>query len=194
MGSIWLSKKAFLYFGGAFILLFGGVIVLNAPYHTTGYISMRGDVSAFEIWEGAGYYPQLEISILVHPEFGNNTVEIDILIQNNDTLAITMVNMTLTRADILPDVESPTYEGIEIVDLDGGNYTIYTDRIEGAADFDFGMTQVSESRTFVVIGGIMNIVGLIMGAAGYFVGGTLISSGEDAIVDWGSDYPPPKNV
>ena len=121
-------------------------------------------------------------------------MEIDIHIQNNDTLAITSINMTLTIADILPDVESPTYEGIEIVDLEAGGYTIHTDRIEGAADFDFGMTQVSESRTFVVIGGIMNIVGLIMGAAGYFVGGTLISSGEDAIIDWGSDYPPPKNV
>ncbi|MHA1576927.1 MAG: hypothetical protein ACTSU3_06165, partial [Candidatus Thorarchaeota archaeon] len=75
-----------------------------------------------------------------------------------------------------------------------GPYTIYTDTIVGAADFDFGMTQLSESRTFVVIGGIMNIVGLIMGASGYFVGGTLITSGEEAILDWGSDYPPPKNV
>ena len=117
MGSVWLSKKAFLYFGGAFVLLLGGVIVLSAPYHTTGYISMQGDVSAFEIWEEVGYYPQLEISILVHPEFGNNTVEIDIHIQNNDTLAITPVNMTLTTANILTDVESPTYEGIVIVDL-----------------------------------------------------------------------------
>ncbi|MHA1481410.1 MAG: hypothetical protein ACTSQZ_08315 [Candidatus Thorarchaeota archaeon] len=194
MGSIWLSRKAFLYFGGAFILLLGGAIVLSAPYHTTGYISMEGDLSAFEIWEGAGYYSQLEISIIVQPAYQNNTVEIDIHIHNNETLAITSANITLTMTDILPEVESPTYEKLTIVDLDYGAYTIHTDRISGAADFDLGLTQVSDSRTFVVIGGIMNIVGLIMGATGYLVSGILITSGDEAIVYWGSDYLPPKTV
>ncbi|MHA2426076.1 MAG: hypothetical protein ACXAEF_14895, partial [Candidatus Thorarchaeota archaeon] len=102
MGNPWLSKKAFFYFGGAFVLLLGGAIVLMAPYHYTGYVALQGDIDAFEIWEGTGYYPQLEIAVTDTP-ISNDSVYVDLLITNNDTLIDNTVNMTLSTADSLPD-------------------------------------------------------------------------------------------
>ncbi len=186
MGNPWLSKKAFFYFGGAFVLLLGGAIVLMAPYHYTGYVALRGDVDAFEIWDSSGYYPQLEVAVTVVPE-SNGSVFVDIRIRNNETLVTSFVNMTMTSDDRLPDADRLTYEKRVIVDLDPGNYTIFFDRIEGAADIDVAFTQLSDSRAYIVTGGIMNIVGLIMGATGYCIGGTLIPSGDETIVEWGWD-------
>jgi hypothetical protein len=186
MGNPWLSKKAFFYFGGAFVLLLGGAIVLMAPYHYTGYVALQGDIDAFEIWEGTGYYPQLEIAVTVTP-ISNDSVYVDLLITNNDTLIDNTVNLTLSTADSLPETNQLVYEQRVIIDLDPGNYTIYFDRIEGASDIDIAFTQLSDSRIFIVTGGIMNIVGLIMGATGYCVGGSLIPSGEETIVEWGWD-------
>ncbi len=186
MGSPWLSKKAFLYFGGTFVLLLGGVIVLMAPYHYTGYIVLQGDTDAFEIWEGTGYYPQLEVAVTVTPST-NNSVFVDIRFRNNATLVTNTVNMTLSSADRLPATKILTYEKRVVLDLDAGNYTIHIDRIEGAADIDISFTQISDSRTYIITGGIMNIAGLIMGATGYCIGGSLIPSGDEAIVEWGWD-------
>ncbi|MHA1907751.1 MAG: hypothetical protein ACW98Y_10695 [Candidatus Thorarchaeota archaeon] len=186
MGNPWLSKKAFFYFGGAFVLLLGGAIVLMAPYHYTGYVALQGDVDAFEIWEGIGYYHQLEVAVTVTPD-ANNSVYVDVLFRNNETLVENWVNMSLTSDDRLPEASYVVYEQREIVDLIPGNYTIFFERIEGAADMDIAFTQLSESRTYIVTGGIMNIAGLIMGATGYCVGGSLIPSGDEAIVEWGWD-------
>ncbi|GAH67456.1 unnamed protein product, partial [marine sediment metagenome] len=131
MGNPWKSKKAFLYFGGAFVLLLGGAIVLMAPYHYTGYVAVQGDIDAFEIWERTGYYSQLEVAISVNPHL-NGTVFVDIRFRNNKTLVTDIVNMTLTMADRLPDTDQLKYEQRVVIDLDPGNYTIFIDRIEGA--------------------------------------------------------------
>ena len=186
MGNLWLSKKAFLYFGGTFVLLLGGAIVLMAPYHYTGYVALQGDIDAFEIWEGTGYYSQLEVAITVTPSL-NNSVFVDIRFRNNATFVMNTVNMTLSTADSLLEVERLTYEKRVILDLDPGNYTIFIDRIEGASDMDIAFTQISDSRTYIVTGGIMNIAGLLMGATGYCIGGSLIPTGDEAIVEWGWD-------
>ncbi|MHA1929227.1 MAG: hypothetical protein ACTSV2_11695 [Candidatus Thorarchaeota archaeon] len=193
MGNPLWSKKALCYFGGAFILLLGGVIVVVAPYHATGYIALRGDVDAFTIWDEPGFHPQLEIGFNIQPRFADNAVDVDLTIHNNETLEETPVNITLTLDDQMFNVDPVTYERNVIVDIDPGNYTIQIDLIEGAADVELSLTQVSDSRTFIVIGGMMNIIGLIMGATGYCLGGTLIPSGEDAIVDYGV-YEPRKDV
>ena len=181
-----MSKKAFLYFGGAFVLLLGGAIVLMAPYHYTGYVALQGDIDAFEIWESTGYYPQLEVAITVTPSL-NNSVFVDVRFRNNETLVTNTVNMTLSTADSLLDTDRLTYEKRVILDLDPGNYTIFIDRIEGASDMDIAFTQISDSRTYIVTGGVMNIAGLLMGATGYCIGGSLIPTGDEAIVEWGWD-------
>lgn len=199
------SKKAFCYFGGAFILLLGGAIIVVAPYHATGYIAQHGDIDAFSIWDEPGYYPQLDIGFRVQPRLRDNDVNIILTIRNNDTLEEIPVNVTLTITDKLAESQpignedadtavSPTiYERHLIVDLDPGNYTIWVVVINGASDVELSLTQVSDSRTFIVIGGMMNIIGLIMGATGYLIGGSLIPSGEDTIVDYGV-YEPRKDV
>ncbi|MDF1539950.1 MAG: hypothetical protein P1Q69_13720 [Candidatus Thorarchaeota archaeon] len=186
MGNPWLSKKAFLYFGGAFVLLLGGVIVLMAPYHYTGYVALQGDTDAFEIWDTAGYYPQLEIAVTVTPEI-NESVYVDIRVINNETHVTHTMNITLSTDDMLQDTERLLYEKRQIIDLNPGNYTIFVDRIEGATDMDISFTQISDSRLYIVTGGVMNIVGLFMGAFGYCIGGSLIPTGEEAIVEWGWD-------
>ncbi len=186
MGNPLLSKKAFLYFGGTFVLLLGGAIVLMAPYHYTGYVALQGDRDAFEIWEGTGYYSQLEVAITVTPSL-NNSVFVDIRFINNESLVTNTVNMTLSTADSLLDAERVIYEKRVILDLDPGNYTIFIDRIEGASDMDLAFTQISDSRAYIVTGGVMNIAGLLMGATGYCIGGSLIPTGDEAIVEWGWD-------
>ncbi len=185
MGSPWISKKAFLYFGGAFILLLGGAIVVMAPYHATGYIATIGDADAFEIWDKQGFYPQMEVAITVQPQYSNNTVRTDIRIVANETLETKVINMTLTMEDALPGVDPVKYEKSVIVDLEPGPYTIFIDRLDGASDMDVGFTQISDARLYIVSGGIMNIFGLIMGATGYCIKGSVIPTGEEAIVDWG---------
>ncbi len=167
-------------------MLLGGAIILNAPYHHMGYIAYEGDVYAFEIWGGAGYYPELEVSLQANA--GNSTtIRVDMRFVNNDTLDVYILNVTLNDADRLLEVESITYEERNLVHLPFGNYTFYVDRLDGFPRIDIAYTQTSDSRTYIVLGGSMNIIGLIMGAAGYFVGGTLISSGDEALYDWGYD-------
>ncbi len=184
MGSPWLSKKAFLYFGGAFILLLGGAIVVMAPYHYTGFIALPGDASAFDMWARPGFYPEMEVSVSVTPDH-NGTVSVNLRIVENVTLETHVVNMTLTSVDRVPD--KSTYEKMTSFPLEAGAYTIYIDSIVGASDVDISFTQVSDSRNFIVAGGIMNIVGLLMGAMGYCVGGSVIPTGNETIVEWGFD-------
>ncbi|UCE11200.1 MAG: hypothetical protein JSW61_04485 [Candidatus Thorarchaeota archaeon] len=186
MGSPWFSKKAFLYFGGAAVILIGGAIILNAPYHAFGYIATTGDEYAFEMWESAGFYDQIEIVMAARPS-NDTTIYIDLRIVDNDTLEERIFNITLNSADRLEDVQPMTYEERTIIELGYGNYTINLDRVDGITWIDVAYTQLSDSRTFIVVGGAMNILGLIMGAAGYCVSGTLITSEEETIVEWGYD-------
>ncbi|MFW9933465.1 MAG: hypothetical protein ACFFDR_12510, partial [Candidatus Thorarchaeota archaeon] len=133
MGSPWLSKKAFLYFGGAFILILGGAIVVMAPYHYTGFIALPGDAATFDIWDRPGYHPELEISVIVTPGH-NGSVYVNVRIMNNVTLDATIINMTLTLADRPSD--GSFYEQRRLIAIDPGDYTIYIDSIIGASDVD----------------------------------------------------------
>ena len=96
MRSVWFSKKAFLYFGGAFIIILGGAIVYSAPYHATGYMALTGRQASFSIWDEDRFYPQLEVWVSVRPS-DVTLVNVDITILNNDTLEVQTINMTLTE-------------------------------------------------------------------------------------------------
>ena len=186
MGSILRSKKAFLYFGGGFIILLGGAIILLAPYHYIGFVATPPDAEAIGIWDQAGYYPRLEVSVSARP-LNVSIVNIDFRIVNNATLAVVTLNMTLTKDNEIPGSNPPVFDKRAIVDLEPGDYTVYIDGIEGATYFDLGLTQVSDSRTYIVTGGSLNLIGLAMCIGGYFVSGTLLPTGDETIVGWGYD-------
>ncbi|MBN2228545.1 MAG: hypothetical protein JW779_03055 [Candidatus Thorarchaeota archaeon] len=184
MGSIWFSKKAFLYFGGAAVILLGGLIVVLAPYHYINFSVIESDQRTFEIFDESGYYPQLEVSVSLRP-LNQTTVYIDLSIFNNVTMSTTPVNLTLTEVNQLQSTENVIYEYTELIDLAVGNYTIHIDSVEGSTIIDLGLNQVSDSRLYIVSGGLMNIGGILMGIGGYFVPGTFLPSDSDTIIDWG---------
>ncbi|MFW9793642.1 MAG: hypothetical protein ACFFEE_05040 [Candidatus Thorarchaeota archaeon] len=184
MGSVWFSKKAFLYFGGAAVILLGGAIVLMSPYHYINFAVIENDQRTFNVWNRAGYYAQVEVTVGVR--VGNSsTVEIDLVFQENVTLDTVVVNITLDEDDIIETPDASYFDGTLIADVPFGNYTVTIDRVSGANLFDLGLNQVSDSRLWVVAGGSMNIIGLIMGIAGYFVPGHFLPTDADTIVDWG---------
>lgn len=184
MGSVWFSKKAFLYFGGAAIILIGGAIVLMAPYHYINFAVLENDQRTFDIWDRQGYYPQLEVSVTLRP--GNlSTVEIGILLFENVTLDTYIVNMTLDQNDIVETADDILYEDRLLVDIAYGNYTVTIDQVSGAGLIDVGFKQSSDSDLFIFVGGSMNIIGLFMGIGGYFVAGTFLPTDSDIIVEWG---------
>jgi len=186
MGSIWFSKKAFLYFGGAFIILLGGAIVLMAPYHYVNLAVIENDQRTFDIWDSQGYYPQLEISVSVRP--GNQTpIYLDLVFVENTTLDTYAVNFTLTEEHLIETPDATFYEASMIVDIAVGNYTLTIDRVFGSTLVDLGIEQVSDSKIYVGVGGSMNILGLVMGISGYFVAGTFLPTDSDTIVEWGYD-------
>ena len=184
MRSVWFSKKAFLYFGGAFIIILGGAIVYSAPYHAVGYIALAGNRGSFSIWDKDQFYPQLEVWISVRPS-NITLVNVDITIMNNDTFDMHTINMTLTTEHQLPDSNPPIFENTVIIDLDPGNYTLTLDRLDGTGFADIGLTQLSDMRVWVVTGGTMNIVGLIMAVIGFFLPGQMLPTGDESIVEWG---------
>jgi len=185
MGSIWLSKKSFLYFGGAAIIILGGLIVITSPYHYINFAVVQNNQRTFEIYDQAFYYPQLEISVSMRP--GNQSIIfIDLSFENNVTHEIVTVNMTLTEEhQIIGPENSVFYEYDTIIDIPTGNYTLTVDRVVGTTQIDLGLNQVSDSRLFIMIGGSMNIIGLVMGIGGYCVPGTFFPSDSDTIVSWG---------
>ena len=187
MGSIWLSKKSFLYFGGAAIIIIGGLIVITSPYHYINFAVVQNNQRTFEIYDEAYYYPQLEISVSLRP--GNQSIIfIDLSFENNITHGIIAVNMTLTEENqIIGPENSIFYDYETIIDIPTGNYTLTIDRAVGVSQFDLGLNQVSDSRLFIIIGGSMNIIGLVMGIGGYCVPGTFLPSDSDTIVSWGYD-------
>ncbi len=186
MGSIWFSKKAFLYFGGVAIILIGGMIVVLSPYHYINYNISENVRKPWEVYDESGYYPQVEISVSLRPS--NETyVFLDLVIMDNDTLETTFLNLTIGPEHQLQGPDTIIYEYSEIIDLPVGNYTVFFDRIDGAGSIDFGLNQISDSRFWIVTGGSMNILGIFMGIGGYFVPGTFLPSDTDTIVEWGYD-------
>ncbi len=186
MGSIWFSKKSFLYFGGVAIILLGGMIVVMSPYHYINYNIAENVQRPWEIYDVSGYYPQVEISVSLRPS--NTTyVFLDLVIMDNVTLETTFLNMTIGPEHQLVGPDAIIYEYSEIIDLPIGNYTVFFDRIDGSGSIDFGLNQISDSRLWIVIGGSMNILGIFMGIAGYFAPGTFLPSDTDTIVEWGYD-------
>jgi len=95
--------------------------------------------------------------------------------------------MTVGPEHQLQGPDAIIYEYSEIIDLPIGNYTVFFDRIDGAGSIDFGLNQISDSRVWIVTGGSMNILGIIMGIAGYFAPGTFLPSDADTIIEWGYD-------
>ena len=138
------------------------------------------------MYDESGYYPQVEISVSLRPS--NTTyVFLDLVIMDNDTLETTFLNMTVGPEHQLQGPDSIIYEYSEIIDLPIGNYTVFFDRIDGAGSIDLGLNQISDSRVWIVTGGSMNILGIFMGIAGYFVPGTFLPSDTDTIIEWGYD-------
>ena len=184
MRRVWFSKKAFLYFGGVFIIILGGAIVYSSPYHAMGYIAIAGNNDAFSIWDRDGFYPQLEVWVSVRPS-NSTLVDVDIAILNNETLDVHAINMTLTTEHNIPGTNPPVYEHRVVIDLDPGDYTFTLERLDGAGFADIGLTQISDLRIWVVTGGTMNIVGLIMVIIGYCLPGNVLPTGDESIVEWG---------
>jgi hypothetical protein len=186
MGSIWFSKKSFLYFGGLAVILIGGMVVIASPYHYINYSVSVNQQRPWTMYDASGYYPQIEISISLRPSNVTN-VFLDLVILDNSTQTTTSVNMTLgpDQQVIGPDVT--IYEYSEIIDLAVGNYTVYFENVDGAGAVDLGLNQISDSRFWIVAGGSMNIIGIIMGILGYLVPGSFLPSDSDTIVEWGYD-------
>jgi len=191
MGSIWFSKKSFFYFGGLAVILIGGMIVVISPYHYINYSVSENQTRPWTIYDAPGYYPQLQISISVRP--ANATiVQLDLVILENSTSDTRFVNMTLGPENQVVGPDFILYEYSEIIDLPVGNYTVYFDNVEGIGGIDLGLNQISDSRIWIVSGGIMNILGIIMGIAGYFVPGSFLPSDSDTIIEWGYDQEEPE--
>ncbi|MGY5879673.1 MAG: hypothetical protein RTV31_05455 [Candidatus Thorarchaeota archaeon] len=191
MGSVWLSKKAFLYFGGLAVILIGGFVVIASPYHYINYSVSENVQRPWTIYEEAGYYPQVEVSVSLRP--GNESyVYLDLAILDNSTLDITWVNMTVGPEHLVVGPEVIIYEYSEIIDLPVGNYTVYFENIDGAGSIDLGLNQISDSRFWIVTGGMMNIIGIIMGIVGYLVPGSFLPTDSDTIVEWGYDENEPE--
>ncbi|MBD3404547.1 MAG: hypothetical protein GF411_00250 [Candidatus Lokiarchaeota archaeon] len=184
MASSWFTRKAFCYFGGAFIILLGGAIVVLAPYNYIGYVANSSDSGPFYISDRSGFYPQLEIAVSVSPE-NSTDIQIDILVYNNETMETNWVNFSLGPENSVSSGDYEKYESRIVLDVNYGNHTVAVMNMEGAGWFDLSLRQISDSRLYIVVGGSMNIIGLIMGAVGYCLPGAMIPSGNEVIVDWG---------
>ncbi|MFW9912491.1 MAG: hypothetical protein ACFFEU_08460 [Candidatus Thorarchaeota archaeon] len=186
MGNPWRSKKAFLYFGGVFVIILGGIIILSAPYNIVIYRASVGEVLPFTIRDAAGYYPQLEISLDIRASSNTSrAIAIDFTVRSNESSQVYPMNFTLTSDDVIPDSNPPTFVSQQTIDVVPGDYTITLDRANETALMDIGFTQMSDSRLYIVIGGSLNILGLIMGGAGWLLTGAFLPTGDEAIVDWG---------
>lgn len=186
MGSVWFSKKAFLYFGGVAVILIGGMLVVASPYHYINYNISENVSRPWGMYDAPGYYTQVEISVSLRPS-NQTAIYLDLVIRDNSTMELTFVNMTLGPEHQIEGPDTIIYEYSEIIDLPVGNYTVFFDRIDGAGSIDLGLNQLSDSRFWIVTGGSMNILGIIMGIGGYFVSGTFLPSDSDTIVAWGYD-------
>ncbi len=181
--NIWLSKKGLLYLSSIILLLGGGAVILSAPYHYYGFVAGEGDRQPFNIWSLPGYYEQLEISVTVQG-VNVSVISVDFRIVENQTDAVYILNMTLDSQDTIPGSNPPVRVKREVIDVPYGNYTIYIDSVEGASSLDISYKQLSDSRTYIVTGGMMNIIGLAAALIGWCVSGSVMSGDQETIVDW----------
>lgn len=181
--SIWLSKKGLLYLSSIILLLGGGAVILSAPYHYYGFVAGEGDRQPFDIWNLPGYYEQLEISVTVGA-VNVSVISVDFRIVENRTDAVYILNTTLDSQDTIPGSNPPIRVKREVIDIPYGNYTIYIDSVEGASSLDISYKQLSDSRTYIVTGGMMNIIGLAAGLIGWCVSGSVMSRDQEVVVDW----------
>lgn len=180
----WKSKKAFLYFGGAFIILLGGVIILIAPYHYLWFVARPGEARPFSVWDGSGYYPQMEFTFSVTP--GNvSDISTEIAVRNNDSDTIHIFNFTFGSQDVVGPITQRQFRKSFLLDLEVDDYSIIVLRVNNFDYMEIELSQTSDSRLFIVVGGSMNIFGLIMVALGLAVSGSLLPTGDEIIVDWG---------
>jgi hypothetical protein len=180
----WKSKKAFLYFGGAFIILLGGVIILIAPYHYLWFVARPGESRPFSVWEGSGYYSQMEFKFSVIP--GNvSEVDTEIEVRDDNLERIHLFNFSLTSSDATGPITQRQFRKSYILDIEIGDYSILVLRVIGMDYIEIELTQTSDSRLYIVAGGSFNILGLFMGALGYMVAGSFLPSGDEIIIDWG---------
>ena len=158
--------------------------MLMAPYHFNNFAVIENEQRTFSILDEDGYYPRLEIAVSLR--LGNSTtVDIGFVLEENSTHDTYNVNITLDESNIVESQDEIFLEDNLVVAILPGNYTITFDNIDGAGRIDIGFEQASDSRLYVFIGGSMNIIGLIMGIAGYFVSGAFLPTDSDTIVEWG---------
>lgn len=180
----WKSKKAFLYFGGAFIILLGGVIILVAPYHYLWFVARPGEARSFSVWEGSGFYSQMEFKFSVTP--GNiSEVDTEIAVRNDNLDTIHLFNFSLTTSDAVGPITQRQFRKSYLLDIEVGDYSIIILRVIGLDFVEIELTQTSDSRLYIVTGGSFNILGLFMGVLGYIVAGSFLPTGDEIIVDWG---------
>jgi hypothetical protein len=182
----WKSKKAFFYFGGAFIILLGGVIILNAPYHYLWFVARPGENRPFSVWEGSGYYPQMEFTFSVTPDNGTE-VDAEIAVRNNESETVHLFNLSLTSSDAVGPITARQFRRSSLLDLEVEDYSLIILRVDGVDYVEIELTQTSDSRLYIVAGGSLNIFGLFMQALGYMVAGSFLPTGDEIIVDWGFD-------
>jgi hypothetical protein len=162
----------------------GGAIVVAAPYHALSVpFSEEGSMS-WEMWESSGLYPELELRVDTS-KYNATTADVYLTIRNNDTLEETQLNFTMDQDNILPGSNPPVFSDSTIIPLDYGNYTIEVENLVHVGMLDISVEQKNDRRNYVVLGGMMNIIGIIMGLTGWCVSGTFIGSGDEAIVQWG---------
>lgn len=180
----WKSKKAFLYFGGAFIILLGGVIILIAPYHYLWFVARPGENRPFSVWEGSGFYPQMEFTFSVSA--GNvSQVDAEIAVRNEDLDTIHLFNLSFTGSDATGPITSRQLRKSYLVDLEVEDYSIIILSVTEVDYVEIELTQTSDSRLYIVAGGSLNIFGLFMGVLGYMVAGSFLPTGDEIIIDWG---------
>ncbi len=186
MRNPWLIAKAFLYFGGAAVIIIGGIIVLMAPYNYVGFLANTGSDFDFEIVEAPGFYDQFTIIVRAKPA-NLSVIIVDLAVIYQNTSEVTTVNMTLTSDDLVPNSNPPVYMQSHTLSVRPGNYTIVVERLVGVSWIDLSFKQATESKTFAMVGGMLNIIGLVMAIAGYFLPGSFLPSSEYRVVGWGYD-------
>ncbi len=183
-------KKAICYFGGAAIIILGGIIVLMAPYNYVGFLAQPGSEYEFEIFDSPGFYNQFTIIVRANAE-NSSVIIVDLEISNITHTNVYGVSMNLTSVNLVPNSNPPIYQQLIKLEVPPGTYFIIVDRIVGANWIDLSFRQESNSKTVIAIGASLNIIGLVIAIAGYFLPGTFFPQGDERVVGWG--YEPKDN-
>jgi hypothetical protein len=180
----WKTKKAILYFGGTFVILLGGTIILLAPYPYRWFLLRENEPQAFTMHDGPSYYPELEITLIV-THMNGSEADASISFRSNNTQISRLVNMTVTSSDSVGPTTAIRYQKSTTIDLDFDDYTLTIVGLNGTQWAEIELTQTTDFRLYIITGGSLNIIGLMMGFSGYMVSGSLLPTSDDFIVDWG---------